>query len=82
MANAKSTAKTTAPSTAKPRAAKQKSIIASNVTSFVNQATYNQRVQEKAYELYLQRGGVPGNELNDWFEAEKIVASKATSQSK
>ncbi|MCC6758408.1 MAG: DUF2934 domain-containing protein [Candidatus Omnitrophica bacterium] len=82
MANAKSTAKPTTPSTAKPRVAKQKSIIASNVSSFVNQATYNQRVQEKAYELYLQRGGAPGNELNDWFEAEKIVASKVTSQSK
>lgn len=77
MANAKSTAKKTTPSTAKPRAAKQKSIISSNVSSFVNQATYNQRVQEKAYELYLQRGGAPGNELNDWFEAEKIVSSQS-----
>ena len=82
MANAKSTAKTTAKSTTKPRAAKQESIIASNVSSFVNQATYNQRVQEKAYELYLKRGGAPGNDLNDWFEAEKIVASKSNSQSK
>ena len=61
---------------AKPRAAKQQSIISSNVASFVNQATYEQRVQEKAYDLYLQRGGTQGDAMTDWLEAEKIVSSQ------
>ena len=27
----------------------------------------------KAYELYEQRGYLPGNELDDWFEAERLI---------
>jgi len=34
---------------------------------------YYQKVQEKAYELYLQRNGAPGSAEQDWLEAEKIV---------
>jgi hypothetical protein len=81
MANSKtaikSTGKTTGSTVAKPRAAKQESIVSSSVSSFMNQATYNQRVQEKAYELYLQRGGVQGDALADWLKAEKIISSQS-----
>jgi hypothetical protein len=31
------------------------------------------KVQEKAYELYLQRNGAPGSPEEDWMQAEKIV---------
>jgi len=28
-------------------------------------------VRLRAYELFLQRGGVPGNDVGDWLEAER-----------
>lgn len=31
-------------------------------------------IRKKAYELYEQRGCQPGNELGDWFEAEKLCS--------
>ncbi|MEW5895928.1 MAG: DUF2934 domain-containing protein [Candidatus Omnitrophota bacterium] len=31
------------------------------------------RVKDVAYYLYVNRGRVPGHELSDWLEAEKIV---------
>lgn len=72
MANGKLTTK----NPARQNDASKASFVKKNVKSFVDQATFNQRVQEKAYELYLNRGGAPGNELADWFEAEKIIASE------
>jgi hypothetical protein len=33
----------------------------------------NDLVQNKAYELYTNRGSTGGNELGDWLEAEKLV---------
>ena len=34
-----------------------------------------ERIQRKAYELYEKRGRVDGNDLSDWFEAERLVKS-------
>lgn len=31
------------------------------------------RIREKAYKLFLQRGGSHGQDLDDWLEAERIV---------
>jgi hypothetical protein len=39
----------------------------------------------RAYQIYLQRGGVPGNEFEDWMEAQRqLVAEngKATGNGK
>ncbi len=33
----------------------------------------HQRIREKAYELFLQRGRTHGRHLDDWLEAERIV---------
>lgn len=30
-------------------------------------------IQLKAYHLYIERGGMHGNDLEDWFTAERIV---------
>lgn len=30
-----------------------------------------ERVAQRAYELYLQRGGVDGRDMDDWFTAER-----------
>lgn len=35
-----------------------------------------QRVAEMAYELYLKRGQVHGHDLEDWFEAERLILSE------
>ena len=52
-------------------------------------AARNQPTQEeialRAYHIYLERGCVPGNELEDWIEAERQlvgVSSKATENGK
>ena len=40
----------------------------------------NQPTQEeialRAYHIYLERGGIPGNELEDWTEAERQLSSE------
>jgi hypothetical protein len=49
----------------------------------------NQPTQEeialRAYHIYLERGGMPGNEVHDWIEAERQLAGvngKATENGK
>lgn len=32
-----------------------------------------QMIQEKAYELYCQRGCQPGHEMSDWIKAEEAI---------
>ena len=32
--------------------------------------TREQEIRNRAYEIYLQRGGQPGDELGDWLQAE------------
>ena len=34
-------------------------------------------IAKRAYELYLQRGSVPGYELDDWLEAEAQLSGAA-----
>lgn len=39
-------------------------------------ATRNdEAIAKRAYELYLQRGSVPGHELDDWLAAEAELSS-------
>lgn len=35
----------------------------------------SQQIREVAHRLYEKKGSIPGNDWNDWFEAEKIVKS-------
>ena len=35
-----------------------------------------QEIRIRAYEIYLQRGGQPGYELEDWLQAERELTSK------
>ena len=34
-------------------------------------STRDQEIRNRAYEIYLQRGGQPGYELEDWLQAER-----------
>ena len=39
-------------------------------------STREQEIKIRAYEIYLQRGGQLGNELDDWLQAELDLTSK------
>jgi hypothetical protein len=34
-----------------------------------DQAPSHEQIRLRAYEIYLERGGFPGNELDDWLQA-------------
>ena len=36
----------------------------------------HQRIQNRAYELYLQQGRQPGNDLDNWLQAEAELLSR------
>ena len=38
----------------------------------------SEAIAKRAYELYLQRGSVPGFELDDWLEAEAELFAMAS----
>jgi hypothetical protein len=38
-------------------------------------STRKQEIRNRAYEIYLQRGGQPGDEVDDWLQAERELAS-------
>jgi hypothetical protein len=44
--------------------------------------TLHENVRQKAYELYLQRGGIQGNDQEDWFRAEQEVLNHSKSKIK
>ena len=35
-----------------------------------NDKPSHEEIRLRAYEIYLERGGLPGNELDDWLQAE------------
>ena len=37
----------------------------------VNDKASHEEIRLRAYEIYLERGGLPGNELDDWLQAER-----------
>ena len=40
-------------------------------------STREQDIRDRAYEIYLQRGGQPGYELEDWLQAERELSTSA-----
>jgi hypothetical protein len=36
-----------------------------------------EEIRLRAYEIYLERGGLPGNELEDWLQAERELQHAA-----
>ena len=35
-----------------------------------------EEIRQRAYEIYLARGGAPGHEVEDWLQAERELRSK------
>jgi Protein of unknown function (DUF2934) len=38
------------------------------------------QIRQRAYELYVQRGYIPGHENEDWLVAEREILARADSQ--
>lgn len=45
----------------------------------LSQEQLNKKISKVAYSLYEKRNHMPGNEVNDWLEAEKLVKQKLNS---
>jgi hypothetical protein len=41
--------------------------------TLIEQPSLEERIRQRAYELYLQRGNQPGSGLDDWLQAEKEI---------
>jgi hypothetical protein len=39
--------------------------------SSADQESRHEQIRRRAYEIYLERDGFPGNELDDWLQAER-----------
>jgi hypothetical protein len=42
-----------------------------------NHAPNHDEIRRRAYEIYLERGRLPGQELEDWLQAEREIESAA-----
>ena len=42
-----------------------------------NHAQNHDEIRRRAYEIYQERGGLPGRELDDWLQAESEFESAA-----
>jgi Protein of unknown function (DUF2934) len=42
-----------------------------------NHRPSHEKIRLRAYEIYLERGGLPGNELDDWLQAERELERAA-----
>jgi len=42
-----------------------------------NHAPSHEEIRHRAYEIYLKRGGLSGNELDDWLRAERELQKVA-----
>jgi hypothetical protein len=45
--------------------------------SSANHAPSQEEITRRAYEIYLERGGLPGRALQDWLQAEREFESAA-----
>ena len=37
--------------------------------------TREEKIRRRAYEIYLERGGEPGHDLEDWLQAERELTA-------
>lgn len=45
--------------------------------SSADHAPHHDEISRRAFEIFLERGGLPGRELEDWFQAESEVKRAA-----
>lgn len=60
---------------------RQRREVASQIN--LDPATQRQQIEERAYAKFLERGGVPGHDVEDWLTAEQeILAGTRASAAK
>ena len=52
---------------------KLKKVLSLDNENRVSREEFMQLIQQKAYEIYEKRGCKPGNDLEDWLNAERLV---------
>lgn len=45
-------------------------------------ASTHDKIAQRAYEIYLERNGAPGNPLEDWVRAEREILAKSKRSTK
>jgi hypothetical protein len=56
----------------------QKDLIQSHAEdTSANHSLSREEIRVRAYEIHLERGGFPGNELDDWLQAERELQHAA-----
>ena len=65
--------------TLRPRKSVQKKLQPIPAQQHIAVEEVKSRIAAKAYELYLQSGCRDGRDLDDWLEAERIVARELVS---
>jgi len=63
------------PRSKRPTSRKGRASAASNANA--KELALFERIAQRAYELYEQRGGRAGSELEDWLQAEREIRSAA-----
>jgi hypothetical protein len=53
------------------------SIKSHSETTSTNHAPSHEEIRRRAYEIYLERNGFGGNEVDDWLQAEMELVSGA-----
>jgi len=61
---------------AKPRLAEAKPPATLTVEDYEPQPDIEEQVRLRAYEIFLERNGGPGSELDDWLQAETEIRSR------
>ena len=51
------------------------------VTTSTGDSPVLDEIRIRAYEIYVERGGQPGHDLDDWIQAERELGSKVGSNS-
>ena len=46
----------------------------------INREKLEEEIRQVAYELYVKSGCIPGRDLDNWLEAERIVLAKYESE--
>lgn len=66
--------------TLRPRKSVQKKLQSISASQHISLEEVRNRIATKAYELYQQYGCRDGRDLDDWLEAERIVAKELSGQ--
>ena len=61
----------------KPKSTAQPNIsVVSEVRKTVVPISLEDEIRRRAYEIFLERGGIPGNQNDDWVAAEREIQAR------